>query len=107
VPVNIRVLDPKSVVRHVARVMVDDLEVTYDLLELLEELEGTGDGLFQRLVLYSDDQVKDLERRGLASRHNKGSYYAGPKLGEWLKAAHQAGIGSLLVESAQRARFQP
>jgi hypothetical protein len=85
VPVNIRVLDPKSVVRHVARVMVDDLEVTYDLLELLEE----------------------LERRGLASRHNKGSYYAGPKLGEWLKAAHQAGIGSLLAESAQRARFQP
>lgn len=100
---DIRILEPRRVVRHIARVMVDDLEITLDRFYLLEEL-GECDGFDRRLLIHGVEEAKLLETHELAVRHNKGSYYAGPKLEAWLKAAHQAGILTALNESAQRAR---
>ena len=100
---NIRVLEPRIVTRHVARVMVGALEVTYDLLELLEEMQGAGDGFFVGVLINDRKQGDALEERGLASRSIRGSYHAGPKLDAWLKAAHERGIARALAESHERA----
>jgi len=98
---TVRVLDPRTVTRHIAQVLVDDLVVTTELIELLEELQ-TCDGYTSRLLIHDSREAKDLEARGLAVRHNKGSYYPGPKLEEWLKEHTQA-VYRGLAESHQRA----
>jgi hypothetical protein len=99
---SVKILDPKVITRHVARVRVDDLEITYELLDLLEELQHVGDGAFRGLLINDATLGKDLEARGLARRSNRGSYSGGPKLDEWMKVNWVAASQGL-VESQKLA----
>jgi hypothetical protein len=98
----IRVLEPRRVVTHVARVMVSGLEVTYELLGLLSELDDSQ--LNSRRIEHK--LAAALTARKLVSlARDRDEYYAGPALEQWLKDAHHAGIGMRLAESAAMARW--
>jgi len=82
--------------------MVGDLEVTHEMMELLDELLQVGDGYFGRVVIHDRDEGKKLEAHGLAFRSNRGSYHAGPKLSDWI-ATHSTAVYHGLNESRRRA----
>lgn len=98
----VTVLNPRTVVRHVARVDVDGLEITNERMELLEELSNVGDGWFGAVLIRDREEGKLLESLELAFRSNRGSYHAGKKLVEWLRK-NSNDVFNGLAKSQERA----
>jgi hypothetical protein len=98
---DITILDPKQIIRHVAQCQIGTLIITDDVLEVLEELQNT-DGYFTRILINDRSLADKLEACELASRSARGSYFGGPKLESFMKEHHDA-IYDALAQSRQRA----
>ena len=59
------------------------------VLDVIEGLEET-DGFFDRILINDPHLAEFLEGKQVAERHNKGSYYKGPKYDEFRKAVFEA-----------------